>query len=108
MMKLMLTKRAPLVTTAFVKLSCMATGNQLYSSLVLLLTVFVIIFRSTALAILKSKKWEQAMKFRQKDTNETPLRMLIQHMPGRFSGSIYTCIKAFDDRFGRICTIPVH
>ena len=85
-MKLMLTTKALMVTTAFVKLLCMDTGNQLNTSLVLLLSTCVIItFRSTALAILRSRKWEQAMKFRSEVTNETPLRMLIQHMPGQFS-----------------------
>ena len=91
----MLTARAPPVITVFVKPLCMVTGNQLNCLVVSLVTACVIItFRSTALAILKSKKWGQAMKFRQKDTNETPLRMLIQHMPGWFSGSIYTCINS--------------
>ena len=86
----MLTARAPPVTTVFVKLLCMVTGNQLNCLVVSLVTACVIItFRSTALAILKSKKWEQAMKFKSEVTNETPLRLLIQHMPGQFSRKIY-------------------
>ena len=72
-------------------------------------------FRSAVLTILENKKMcKKAMKFRvTKDDkeNETPLRMMIQHMPGqiiRIIICLYSCaIVTFYDRVGRICTIPV-
>ena len=78
-----------------------------------LLVVCVVMFRSAVLTILENKeKCKKAMKFRaERKENETPLRMMIQHMPGQFSRTIicvWPCaIITFDDRIGRICTLPV-
>ena len=74
--------------------------------------MFYITFRSTALAILKSTKGKQAMRFRGGSKNETPLRMMIQYMPGKFGrttvyGYAYIIIMS-DGRFGRTCTVPVY
>ena len=51
------------------------------------------------------------MKFRTDKKNETPLRLMIEHMPGKFSKTVanYKFVYiTLDGRFGGICTLSVH
>ena len=49
------------------------------------------------------------MKFRGGSKNETPLRMMIQYMPGKFGRTSYVQVSmTFDGRFGGTCAVPVY
>ena len=56
-----------------------------HRSHIMIITAYIILmwfpYRSTALTILNSQYWKIAMQFQTKE-NETPMRLLIQYMPG--------------------------
>ncbi|XP_065884360.1 transient receptor potential cation channel subfamily A member 1-like isoform X2 [Dysidea avara] len=53
--------------------------------------------RSAVLTIIRSSHWEKAMMFRKRNNNDSPMRLLIRHMPDVAELVLYKCMEVGDD-----------